>query len=357
MAHNILGNRFYNRSNKPAWHHLGINDPSDHTAEEALRRIGHYDVRKVPLYAELPDGTMMETENFAIIREPMAEDNRWRVFGQPVSADYELIAPLHAAQLFDQNVTDLQGNPVKVETVGILGKGERLFITTELPRFSIKGDEMANYLLFDNPMQFGYSAGGYTTPVRVVCQNTLSLGLRAARQSFAVTHSAGSAELLANWLKEMYGHALEAAMLAEEAFNAMSNMQVRTPQIKWITENLYPMPKKPEAEAANARRPYADRLDAWRYNCELTQRYRSEVEQIFEGKGVGMNHISVNGTAFGAYNAVAEFETYRRGSATKTAEQLIAGSRGARIRNAFKLAVAVDRYETVSVDTLELEYA
>lgn len=52
MAHNLLGQRFYNRSSKPAWHRLGLNagDTDYRTAREAVEAIGgiyHVEKREI----------------------------------------------------------------------------------------------------------------------------------------------------------------------------------------------------------------------------------------------------------------------------------------------------------------------
>lgn len=377
MAHNLLGERFYNRSNTPAWHNLGINDPTDHSAEEALRRVGEFSVQKVPLKIEIAGAVcgfgmptvaedavpnlasasglpLRETGWYALVRDPIKEDNQYRVIGTPVTGDYEIIDPIQAAKLWDANVC-VDGRPVAIETLGILGKGSRIFITTKLPSFDVRGDEVSTYLFFDSPLENNASLGVYTTPVRVVCQNTLIAGIGAATQRLQmVTHSAGASAQIGKWLSGVYGQAVEARALLDEAYNILANKSVKVPQIKWIIDSAYPMPNEPKEDAPNARLPIEERLKFWEINCKRVERSRELVHSLYENLDGTMDTKAVKGTAFGVFNAVSAMETYRRGEISQTVTGLINGARGARISNAYKLAMNVERYKTVSLADLEL---
>jgi hypothetical protein len=346
MAHNILGNRFYNNRTEPAWHGLGMNvENGEWNAEEALRALGVFDVVKKPLSYVNNEGMPEETEFFGLFREPIAEDFNWRMLGTPVTKDYELITPLTAAQLWDQNVRDENDNTVAVETVGILGRGERLFITTRLPGFDVKGDEVASYLFFDNPLENNVNVGAYVTPVRVVCQNTVMAGIAAARQTFQVTHHKGVIELMSTWLSTVYQKALIANGKIAKASNHMASIPVNDVQIKWIVEGTYPMPKMQEHQP-RARQSLEERQKQWEYNIELTQRSRDTAIAFFQGSGTGMNTRAADGTAWGAFNAVSELETYRRGSQSSAVANFFTGDRGDRMRRAFNLALNVHLADT-----------
>lgn len=180
MAHRILSQRFYNNRSTPAWHRLGINDETPHSAEEALRRVGLYDVRKFPLTVCLPDGKQHETGLYQLWREPLPEDPQWVPFGASVTSEYQVVTPLSAAQTWDANVRDLNNQVVPIETLGILGRGEHLFICTKLPAMDVRGDQVDTYLLFNSPLTPGSSMGVFTTGVRTVCQNTLNAGISAS---------------------------------------------------------------------------------------------------------------------------------------------------------------------------------
>lgn len=364
MPHNLLAQSFYNRSTSPAWHALGINDPADHTAEQALRRFQPdgqepFGVQKVPLTLGAGyDDVQVGSRYFALVRDAIPTDPNRRVLGSPVGEDYEVIDPLAAARLWDGNVKRADGSTAPIETLGILGMGERVFITTQLPTYSVKGDEVASYLLGDFPLENGSSIGMYTTGVRVVCQNTLRSGIASASERMNMTtHTKGVSLIVARHLSTVYERALRNAQLLEQGFTQLASTKIKLPAVKWIAENVYPLPPRPIEDSPNARRPWEDRLKIFERDTDNVLRVREEIVRLYEGKGVGMDTPAVKGTAFGAYNAFAEFETYRRGSYAASVSSLISGSRGARIENAFKLAMVADRYKTISVAELELVQA
>lgn len=364
MAHNLLNDSmFYNRSTTPAWHSLGINDPTDHTAEGALRRVTKesgkddiFGIIKQPLMVTLPGMTEpTESGYYALVREPAPGRDFYEVIGTPVSADFEAIGPADIARLCDTNIVKADGTPVPVDTLGLLGKGDRMFTTYELPSYDVKGDEIKMYLIFDAPFANGISLGGFTSGVRVVCQNTLNAAIGRSVQQFEVTHTKGASEQVAKWLSAMYSNALESAALLAEAYNVLAKTKIKEAQVKWIIDAAYPLPN-PEVEefSANARLPLAIRQEMRDKNIARIVGVRESVFDLYKGAGVGMDTPAVKGTAFGAYNAVAEYETWgRKATGQRAVGALINGARGARIRNAFTLAMNVKTWETV---TPALEY-
>lgn len=347
MAHNLLGTRFYNRSNKAAWHGIGINDASDHTAADVFKRIGAPVVTKVPLLAEI-NGQQIETGLFGMYRHPIAEDNQYRLLGNAsVTKDYEPIDARVAGELYDRNILDRSGKTAPVETLGILGKGESVFITTELPSFSVKGDAMQSYLLYHNPMVPGSSVGVYTTTVRVVCQNTLMAALSGAIQRHNISHTGGAIAYLEKWLTTIYQQSLDTVDLMKQAYDVLAGQPVGDKDVKYVIDNTYPLPAMPR-EMDGSKRALDERMEDYEYQYDLQRRVREQTVNLFKGQGWGMSEKSCAGTAFGVWNAVAEMETYRRGDQRKAVSSLIDGQRGDRIRKAFKLSMEVAGVKTLA---------
>ena len=68
MPASLFGERFLGR--KPAWHRLGtVMDTQGMSATEAMRiaDIG-FPITKVPTYAELPNGDLIQTNQYAVVR-------------------------------------------------------------------------------------------------------------------------------------------------------------------------------------------------------------------------------------------------------------------------------------------------
>ena len=81
----------------------------------------------------------------AIIRRPCPGDPEHKVFAV-VSAGYQLITPAQFCDLWDRHVKH------PIETLGALGQGETFFVSTKLPSFAVKRDEVDNYMLGISPM-------------------------------------------------------------------------------------------------------------------------------------------------------------------------------------------------------------
>ena len=355
MSDNILGQRFYNNEREPAWHGLGINDPDMHTAVEALERLGIYHVEKRPLYITLND-EQKESGFYSVVREPLPDDPHERILGAPVSGDFWLPLPKDGAELWDENVRDLEGSTAAVETLGILDRGGRMFISTKLPRIDVRGDEVDIFLLYDQPLHSGNALGVYTTGIRVVCANTLAAGIDGAVQKKTIAHKVGARDQIGEWLKTVYQNALKTRELMDEAYNILANKPVNEVEIKWIIDNTYPIPREPEFTDDNAYTPIARRLERWERECDLTLRLRKLGMELVES-GTSMDTAAVKGTAFGAWNAVTELETYRKGRTSKIVSGLFNGDRSRRIQNAFTLAMAtgtVSEYTEATAQELEL---
>ena len=347
MAHNLFSARFYQNRTTPAWHGLGISSDEPMTATEALALVGSYATELRPLYANI-DGAPHATDYRQIIRLPTADDPTHRLFGAPVSKQFELIGPEAATGLWDANVRDADNRTVPLETFGVLGKGERLFMSARLPGMSVRGDEIVTYLLYDNPL-YGHSMSVNVVPIRVVCQNTLTAAIGQAVQTKRVIHTAGASAFIGSWLSQVYGKALQTLAVMEDAFNVLAATSVKEVDVRWIVDHVYPMPKRP-ANEHRSRRPIEQRLEIYEYKRDLTTRIRGAVLDLYKGAGVGFDSPAVKGTAFGAWNAIAEFETYRKGPHEVAGVRLISGDRARRIRKAFDLSLSLETNEAVVLD-------
>jgi len=357
MAHGILGQRFFNNRTQPAWHELGVNTEEAHTAEEALRRLGLYAVTKRPMFTHY-DGAMRKTGWYSLMREPIPEDPEWRAFGTPVSEDYELVDPMSCVKAWDGAVKDAHGKPVSIETFGVLGKGEQIFISVKLPKtIVVRGDEIDTYLLYNNPMSNGFTCGGYTTGVRVVCQNTLNAALRGTIQSFAVTHTSGAIERLSKWLGQIYATAIASTEVLQAGYEALADKRISNDAARWVIEKTYELPRMPDQTDPEDRGTLdiEERMKRYDRERDLIRRLRQKAYSFWEGEGTGMDTPAVQGTAFGVWNAVTELETYRKGDLSKATAQLLNGARADRIRNSYTLALHADRWQTISDSELKLK--
>lgn len=168
---------FYNSENGVPWHGLGNSVEGTLDSEQALVQSGlMWGVEKRPLVTE--DG--LQTDHFATVR---MTDNK--VLGV-VGARYEILQNREAFDWTDQ----LLGEGVRYETAGSLREGRRIWLLARLEESHfILGDEFIPYMVFSNSHDGTSAVNVAITPVRVVCQNTLSIALRETTRRWSARHT------------------------------------------------------------------------------------------------------------------------------------------------------------------------
>jgi len=93
-----------------------------------------------------------------------------------VSPDWEPVQNQEAMEFFNEFV---MAGDMEMETVGSLKGGQIVWGLAKVKEsFELfKGDKVQSYLLFSNFHKYGHSTAVHFTPVRVVCNNTLTLSL------------------------------------------------------------------------------------------------------------------------------------------------------------------------------------
>jgi phage/plasmid-like protein (TIGR03299 family) len=325
MSHNLFGDRFGD-ARQPAWHELGQVFPDEVSASEGLKRIGDYEVVTEPVWA---GGVKLDKQ--AILRRPTTDDPETRCFGI-VSNDYHLLTPIDVCTIWDERVAK------PIETIGALGDGETFFLSTYLPSFDVKGDEMENYLLVTNPMTGLASSQILETPVRAVCQNTVTAADNLATQRLKIVHDKTAKERLGDWLQDSMQWAEHTALVLKDLFESMASARVKDAEARRLFTYAYPTPKRPDT---NAPKHIMDqRVKWWEENVNLMERRREGAKMLFEGMGTGMDTKAAKGTVWGAYNAVVETEDYRKGRHNdQIASSSLFGERAASKKRAFEYAV------------------
>lgn len=331
MAHNIWSQRFYSRGTKPVWHSIDLlkslmlsdrDRPRTATDILALAAVPKVELKALKYtYA----GKVYTSDQQVIVRHETKDDPQHRVFGT-VATGYELIHYTQAADIWDSL-------KLPVETLGFLGRGERMFISGVLPSFDVRGDEIANYLILDNPLTGRDSAGGYVSNVRVVCQNTLHAAVGNASSSFRLWHTTGAKKRLQKWLTDTYQNALAALPIMQEAYGVLAATKLSRPEFASVTGLVYPLPKRPQQDKPR-KTAWKDVLAAWEYQNEFIQRMRDESMRLFEGAGTGFRR-EIGHTAWWGLNAIAEVETFRRGTTDSMASNVVVGDRARTIKRAF----------------------
>lgn len=151
------------------WHGLGTKVDGLQTAQDMVRAAGlDWTVGLRPLLMVNEGGGHVPVESHrAIYREDVG-----RVLGV-ASARYQPIQNAQAADVVDALVAE---GGAHVEVAGALGQGERCWMLAQLPGdFEVvKGDRVRPYFLLAWGHDGKHGLAGTLTPIRVVCNNTLT---------------------------------------------------------------------------------------------------------------------------------------------------------------------------------------
>ena len=195
MAHNLeFKNGEYsfaeNRKKHIAWHGLGQVFDGEMDVPTALK-LSHADfnVVTIPAGFQLPTGEWKADKDHCYTQR---EDNG-DILGL-VTSSYGVVQNAAAFDFVDNLCTGKSGEPF-IESAGVLGKGERVFVTAKFPeRFKI-GDELGDdgemYAVITTSHDGFGAVTVMMTPIRVVCNNTLTSAMLHNYSKFSFKHTSG----------------------------------------------------------------------------------------------------------------------------------------------------------------------
>ena len=167
-------------TNEVPWHGLGVEMDPNATPMEWLNASGlNWTVERVPMEATLPNGERVVVEGSSQSEYGVLVRNReseYDVFG-PVGPDW---IPVQNSQVFDFLKRFCDAGSMKMETCGSLKNGTEIWALCKFrDDFEpIAGDPMKGYLLFHSAHVWGKGNQIRVTPIRVVCNNTLTMALQ-----------------------------------------------------------------------------------------------------------------------------------------------------------------------------------
>lgn len=271
----------------PAWHGLGnVLDSAPKTSMEAMHLAGlDWIVQKQRMFLangdEIPDA-------YAMVRNI---DNA--VLGT-VGNRY---TPLQNSEAFDFFDPLIEDGLAQYETAGSLMGGKRVWVLAKLTGdIEVgKNDVINKYVLLSNSHDGTSNVTGKTTPIRVVCQNTLSAALRlkgSVKDEVKIRHT-----------KSVTDKVKEAAKLLEtvnKAYDSLYKVWQKMVEVKMPPEDVSAYFQTVFPDPENVDRPYK------------TQKIRTEVHLLQADSSLGGTLDSAMGTLWGAYNAVTAYADHVR---------------------------------------------
>ena len=324
MAHNLATKKdgkvamFY--FGEAPWHKLGAKLENPATAAEAIEAAGlNYQVELVPLFTE---AGIPVPRRKGVIRS----DSR-QVLGS-VGTSYVPVQNEEAFQFLDAIVAD---GGLRYHTAGALGKGERIWMLAKLPghiRVKNTEDITEKFLLLHNSHDGSSPLRVHFTPIRVVCQNTLSIAERNGRGLGCSIMHKGDLESKVYGAQKVLGLANRFFDDLQPKIDLLASYLPTRDQLHQFFCTLYPDPVEG--------------------NKTRAENVRAELFRLFD-EGIGQDIPGIRHSAWAALHAVTEYVDHRRTTrgqgdsekASKRLQSLWFGS-GARLKQlAWDLAVAM----------------
>ena len=219
------------------WHGMGVKVPADLSPDQMLEKAGlDWSVRKVPAFADV-GGKMVSVGHSALVRD--SDDKILDV----VSNDWNILQNAEAFEFFHDFVV---AGDMEMHTAGSLRGGQIVWALAKVnDSFELfKGDKVDSYLLFTNPHRYGWSIDVRFTPIRVVCNNTLTLSLNTA--SKAMVKISHRRQFDADTVKETLGIAKEKLTKYKEMAKFLGSKKYTGATVTEYFKNVFPILGKSE---------------------------------------------------------------------------------------------------------------
>ena len=285
MAHNLrlADGKADFATTAPAWHGLGTVVTEAMTAKEAIELAGlGYEVQKEIMTIEGKNGFSIVVPNaFATKRTDTNE-----ILGT-VGNRYQLVQNKEAFNFFDAIIGE---DMAMYETAGVLGIGEKVFITAKMPDFiRIAGTdditEIYVYLTSTHDGSGSIIAG--VTSQRIVCSNTLNLALKNSINKVSIRHTK-SAKVALESAHKVLGISHQYTTELNECLNYLATKPITDTKVKELVKNVFKSESKDSSRIENIRLAV---LDSY-YN------------------GVGQEKVI--GTAYGVLQGFTHFLSHKK---------------------------------------------
>ena len=204
------------------WHGLGTQVSNDLTPDQMMKKAGlDWTVHEVESFVNFNDETI-PTGQKTLIR---SSDNKVLT---NVGKGWNPVQNSEAFEFFQEYV---MAGDMEMHTAGSLKEGRNVFALAKVKEsFSILGDDQIDsYLLFSNPHEYGKSLDVRFTPIRVVCNNTLTFSLQSAsNNSIKLNHRS---KFDADMVKQQMG-------LASEKFAVYKDMATHLSSKRFSVDSL-----------------------------------------------------------------------------------------------------------------------
>ena len=285
------------------WHGLGHVLDTAPSCADAIKLAGlDWRVDLCPMFTTIP-GVDMQVPipgQRAVVRA----DNR-AILG----VVGEGFAPLQNADAFAFFEPLVAEGLLSLETAGVLREGRRVWIMARIPGDPaeiVAGDTVDRYVLMCHGHDGSLALRAGFNPVRVVCQNTLSLALDSGDGMVCLRHTSGLPAGLAR-LRKVISEQIGIFNGTADAWRLLAARSCSDIDFDAYALRLFALARGEGDDAVRVIEP----------DATVGRRLLDDVRPLFEA-GVGNDRTGVRGTWWAAYNAVTEWLTHHRGSTAGT---------------------------------------
>lgn len=271
------------------WHGLGTVVEGKLNAEEALKAAGlDWSVSMEPVWQKIGDEFVEIPDRFSTTRDT---DNKSLGI---VSKNYHVFQNAESFNFLNE-ITDTGTKEAVFSTAGSLFGGQRTWVTLQIGDGFTVGDQDAHnlYLMVTNSHDGSQALQASVTPIRAVCNNTVTLGLANAKTRWSLRHKSSLSGKIATARE-----ALEMAIRYEESFEEevkkLMEVDITKNQFYKIVDELIPESTSTKKDTANQHDKDVDTLmDIW-----------ANEETVKMGGG--------EGNGWGAFNAITFFTDHAK---------------------------------------------
>lgn len=312
-------------ANEVPWHGLGTPVSADLTPAQMLQAAQlDWKVEKKALFVDELDTQI--NSHYALIR-----NTDHRILGI-CGNEY---TPTQNQEVFEFFDKFCKAGDMKMETAGSLHGGKRVWGLAKINGgFMLGGkDEVEGYILLDNPHIWGKSLQILFTPIRVVCNNTLTAALRSnnhQENTFRMSHDRAFDDEIKQQAAEKVGLAMKALDVFKDKSEFLASKRAKDQKVleffsKLVNPTLFQTAQE-QSEDGTVNRADLGRVVNRLYELVDTQ--------------PGADLKTSAGTWWGAFNAVTYYYDHVAGTdQDKRLTSAWFGSAATRKREALELAV------------------
>ena len=221
------------------WHGLGVPVSNDLTPAQMQQKAGlDWNVEKVDAFVNI-GGQRVKTGQQALVR---TSDN---TILTNVGEGWN---PVQNSEAFDFFTDFVMEGDMEMHTAGSLKNGQIVWALAKVKEsFDIFGEDRVDaYFLFSNPHQYGKAIDVRFTPIRVVCNNTLTMSLNTeSERAVKIGHRTS---FDADLVKEKLGLATEKFAKYKEMAQFLGSKRFKVEDLIQYYNEVLPSTSRKEAE-------------------------------------------------------------------------------------------------------------